>query len=75
MEAYKCDICGKYCDSVYENNSKMFDIYRYEARKYGLEDKDVRFQHICEYCYKDIKRYIHNMYLIEKYNAKVRESE
>lgn len=27
MRAYKCDICGCYCDDVYKIDDDIFDVY------------------------------------------------
>lgn len=50
MKAYKCDVCGKYCDDTYEVTG--FDVYEGFTKR-----KEVR--EICEDCYIDIKEYIH----------------
>lgn len=63
MNAFKCDICGKYCDEVYRNNDDTFDIFPNNSNNLGLGNKHIELRDMCHCCYEDIQRYIHNKYL------------
>lgn len=58
MVAYKCDICGKYCDDVYEISG--FDIYQDDWMKHGFDNDERReVRQTCKDCYVSVKEYIH----------------
>lgn len=64
MKAYKCDICGRYCDDTYKLDSDLFDIYPSDKEEYGIKGKyKIELRDICECCFGKIKGYIHGMYL------------
>lgn len=64
MNAYKCDICGCYCDEVYRNNDDTFDVYPGDKITYGLRSRNkTELRDMCNKCYDDIKAYIHGKYL------------
>ena len=58
--AYRCDVCGKFCSDCYEING--FDIYPGDYAKRGYPDvnKKTVISEVCEDCYNDIKKYIHD---------------
>ena len=63
MEAYKCDICGKYCDYVHSLYG-TFNIYPndYVKRGYKKIKKLMPINHLCSECYHDLERYIKDKY-------------
>lgn len=64
MRAYKCDICGCYCDDVYTIDDDIFDVYATDKAKYGIKSRNkTEIKDICKCCYIDIKGYIHSKYL------------
>ena len=64
MRAYKCDICGCYCDDVYKIDDDIFDVYATDKAKYGIKSRNkTEIKDICKCCYIDIKGYIHSKYL------------
>lgn len=61
MKAYKCDICGYYCNNVYKIDSDTFDIFPSDKKLYGIKgDGKTEIRDMCECCYKDIRSYIHS---------------
>lgn len=61
MKAYKCDVCGYYCNDVYKINSDVFDIFPSDKARYGVnEDSGTEIRDMCECCYRDIRDFIHN---------------
>lgn len=61
MRAYKCDVCGKYCEDCYEIKDDTFDIFLSDFVDRGQYDKKkVEVRDLCSECYVDIKNYIHN---------------
>lgn len=63
MKAYKCDICGEYCESVYANTNDLFDIFPNTANKLGIGKNKIEIRDICFACHKTIQIHINNMYL------------
>lgn len=64
MRAYKCDICGCYCDDVYTIDNGVFDVYLTDKARYGIKaGNKTEIKDICKCCYIDIKGYIHSKYL------------
>ena len=64
MKAYKCDVCGHYCNDVYKIDSDAFDIFPNDKVEYGIKERNrTEVRDMCECCYKDIKSYIHGKYL------------
>lgn len=61
--AYKCDICGKYCDDCYELEADLFDILEDDFHEYGYNKTYYGVRHMCSDCYDNIKRYIHHKIL------------
>lgn|GEM_PF-6739194 len=39
MRAYKCDVCGKYCEDCYEIKDDTFDIFLSDFVDRGQYDK------------------------------------
>lgn len=61
MRAYKCDVCGKYCEDCYEIKDDTFDVFLADFIDRGYHDKKkVEVRDLCSECYVDIKNYIHN---------------
>lgn len=61
MRAYKCDVCGKYCEDCYEIKDDTFDVFPSDFIDRGYHDKKkVEVRDLCSECYVDIKNYIHN---------------
>lgn len=61
-DAYKCDVCGKFCSDCYRLNSNLFTIYPsdFTERGYKKSDKEIKINDMCEDCYMSIRKYIHN---------------
>ena len=59
-KAYKCDICGKFCDDCYNING--FDVYPsdFEERGYLDINTKIEIRDLCKSCYNDIEKYIHD---------------
>ena len=57
MKAYKCDICGEYCD--YSNNN-------YGNIMVGTKKKNVKkmknINELCDSCFEDLQGYIQDKY-------------
>ena len=71
MRAYKCDICGHYCDDVYHIDSDTFDIYPNDKLEYGYNSRiKTELRDMCRCCFIDIKNFIH-----DKYFQKLQERE
>ena len=51
MKAYKCDICGKYCDYSY-------NLYGNIIVRVGKFKKEKCINEICDSCFKDLQTYI-----------------
>lgn len=48
MRAYKCDVCGKYCEDCYEIKDDTFDIFLSDFVDRGQYDKKKRWKYeIC----------------------------
>lgn len=63
MEAYKCDICGKYCNTTYNLKNDLFDLHPYDFIKRGYRKyRMVLINDLCPECFKNIKEYVHDMY-------------
>lgn len=61
MQAYKCDICGKYCDYSYNT----YGIFKVRVKKNSCKKlKDIN--NLCDSCFNDLQEYIQNKYF-EKY--------
>lgn len=71
MKAYKCDVCGKYCDDVFSNSNDIFDIFHNNARELGLREEHINIREMCKDCFEDIQKYIFNKYL-ENHKAGVK---
>ena len=59
-KAYKCDVCGKFCNDCYE--IRGFDIYPDDFVERGYSDigKRIQINELCESCHNDIRKYIHD---------------
>lgn len=61
MRAYKCDVCGKYCEDCFEIKDDTFDVFPSDFVDRGQYDKKkVEVRDLRSECYVDIKNYIHN---------------
>lgn len=69
MKAYKCDVCGKFCDAVFNISDDTFDIFPYDAMELGIEEKHITIRDMCTNCYCDIKSFIHSKYMDNHYKA------
>lgn len=47
MRAYKCDVCGKYCEDCYEIKDDTFDIFLSDFVDRGYHDKKRWKYEIC----------------------------
>lgn len=47
MRAYKCDVCGKYCEDCYEIKDDTFDIFLSDFVDRGQYDKKRWKYEIC----------------------------
>ena len=57
MKAYKCDICGEYCDysyNIYGNIMVRTKKKNFKKMKYINE--------LCDSCFEDLQRYIQDKY-------------
>lgn len=61
MEAYKCDVCGKYCEDRYIIYGTTFDIFPSDFTDRGYRNKKkIEVHDLCPKCYIDIRNYIHD---------------
>ena len=57
MKAYKCDICGEYCDyshKIYGNIMVRTKKKNFKKMKYINE--------LCDSCFEDLQRYVQDKY-------------
>lgn len=54
MKAYKCDICGKYCD----HSHKIYSNIMVQTKKKSLNKKKKSINELCDSCFEDLQRYI-----------------
>ena len=57
MKAYKCDICGKYCD--YSHNIYGNIMVRAKKKNYK---KMKCINELCDSCFEDLQKYIQDKY-------------
>ncbi len=62
-KAYKCDVCGKFCNDCYSVGD-AFSIYPhdYAGRGYPDVQHKTQIKDMCEECYEDIRKYIHDRF-------------
>ncbi len=65
MKAYKCDICGKYCD--YSHN--IYGNIMVRTKKKNFK-KMKNINELCDSCFEDLQRYIQDKYFehMDKYS-------
>ena len=63
MKAYRCDICGKYCDDVYENAENTLCIFPSAAMAYGIGEKKIEIHDMCEECFVGLQKFIITSYI------------
>lgn len=74
MIAYKCDVCGCYCDDVYRMETDTFDVFPGDKMNYGIkDDRRTEIRDMCKCCYETIKGCIHGMYLKRLRNGEKNE--
>ena len=51
MRAYKCDVCGKYCEDCFEIKDDTFDVFPSDFVDRGQYDKKkVEVRDLCSEC-------------------------
>lgn len=56
MKAYKCDICGEYCDYSHH-------IYNIMVRTKKKNFKKMKYiNELCDSCFEDLQRYVQDKY-------------
>ena len=65
MKAYKCDICGEYCD--YSHN--IYGNIMVRTKKKNFK-KMKNIKELCDSCFEDLQRYIQDKYFeyMDKYS-------
>ena len=65
MKAYKCDICGEYCD--YSHN--IYGNIMVRTKKKNFK-KMKNINELCDSCFEDLQRYMQDKYFehMDKYS-------
>lgn len=65
MRAYKCDICGKYCEDCHN----VYGNISIQTNKNNPK-KIKNVNELCDNCFEDLKKYVQNKYFeyMDKYS-------
>ncbi len=65
MRAYKCDICGKYCEDCHN----VYGNILIQTKKNNFK-KMKNVNELCDNCFEDLKKYVQNKYFeyMDKYS-------
>lgn len=57
MRAYKCDVCGKYCEDCHN----VYGSILIQAKKNDSK-KMKNVNELCDNCFEDLKKYVQDKY-------------
>ncbi len=62
MKAYRCDLCGRYCQDVFSTMSGCLDISKEDAKEMTGEAEPIQVRELCMRCASQLGEFIKDLY-------------